>query len=172
MKLLKRGDETITFPLPAWENISNPTLEQMQAFGFAEFVPEPPPPEPFESLKQRKKQEIAVGFDNSLVSKSTSYTTVGLANNITVNARERDLYNLEQLLAHMIDNDIPSTYFRCFDNSFAVITVADAVQIKKELRAFGLYLYQQKWVLEALIDSTTDDTPQNRADIEALSWGY
>lgn len=38
--ILKRGDEIVEFPLNAFENISNPTLEVMLGLGFIEYTPE------------------------------------------------------------------------------------------------------------------------------------
>lgn len=126
----------------------------------------------FPELKEQKKLQISIGFDSTLNSKNTVYQTHNLLTNISINARERDLNNLEQLEKYMIDNNISDTNFRCFDNTFANLSLADVTAITKELRGFGLYLYQQKWLLEAQIDSIIEDTEANRSIINTIDWNF
>lgn len=123
----------------------------------------PPPPPTIYEVKEIKTKEIKAAFEAAFF---LGYTTQGLAENFKVDCRRTDLDNIRGLLEHL--EGYPETTqieFRDFNNTERVITIADLTIIKKELIAYGLWLYQNKWTKEAAIAAA-----ETIEDVEAISW--
>ena len=118
-----------------------------------------------DDIKIIKKIEIDKIFDGVLLSKYSSYTTTGLTNNITINARRTDLENLKEVKLQLEEDNLPSVPFRCFDNSFVELTLSDVNIMIKELREYGFSLYRRKWTLLYLIDIAT-----TKEEVDLVSW--
>lgn len=76
--------------------------------------------------------------------------------NKRINSNYTDLMNMQSLLAYMNANNISTTKFRCYDNSFVDITKEELQSMINELIAYGLEIYQRKWAIENAIQTTTD----------------
>jgi hypothetical protein len=120
---------------------------------------------PLPQLKGSKISMITSAFEYSLVSRQTSYTTTGLTPNITVNAASRDLDNAKELRDKMIEETIANLPFKCFDNTYVLLTLADVKQLITEMRNYGFWLYQHKWELLAAVEAAT-----TAEELEAIVW--
>jgi hypothetical protein len=124
------------------------------------------PSEPtIDSYKNPKLQEIKASFEYSLIDPISSYTTTKLSTNITVNARGRDLDNAKEVRDKMEEEAIALMPFKCFDNTYAMLSLADVKILISELRDYGFSLYAKKWALEAQVEAAT-----TKEEIDAINW--
>jgi hypothetical protein len=115
--------------------------------------------------KEKKYSKIKYARDIALISENANYTTIGLTNNITVNARRTDLDNAKNLLDIMVITGASGIPFICFDNSIAYLTTNDLRQLILELQLYGAYIYQKKTTLDAQIDAAT-----TTEEVQAIVW--
>lgn len=118
-----------------------------------------------DELKAVKLTELSWKFNSLLTDATSSYTTQGLPTQLTVNARERDLNNAQNLKALMLENSLVVCQFRCYDNTSVQLTLTELGQLISELRAYGLSMYQKKWALEQQVGAAT--SPE---ELAAIVW--
>ncbi len=116
----------------------------------------------------RKIKQIQVNLIAKLKADFNSLKNKGMLSktiNKLINSNYTDLMNMQSLLAYMNANNITTTKFRCYDNSFVDITKEQLQSMINELIAFGLEVYQRKWTIENVIQTTTE-----RDSLLKLKW--
>lgn len=120
------------------------------------------PIEPIKTLEELKADKL-----NELSTKASSfeqtenkdmYITSSLG--YKVNADPKALRNIEVLI------DLGVTEFRTYDNESVEITADGLKTLKKEIGINAVSLYQQKWVLQDLINKATAEEELNVIDIK------
>lgn len=125
-------------------------------------VPEIPEPT-LDEVKVLKEKEIKAAFTAAF---SSGYTTQTLPQNIKIDCNRKDLDNIRGLIEWCTLNPQKTQVeFRGFDNDQHTISAADLTTIKNELIAYGLWLYQHKWELEAEIEAAL-----TIEEVQAVAW--
>jgi len=115
----------------------------------------------FQDLKQQKLNKLKSDFINVTTKGVLLSTTI----NKKINVSYQSLINIDSLIDYMTNNKILNKQFRCYDNSFVTVTIAELTSIKQELINFGLKMYENKWNIENKITSATTATALN-----AINW--
>lgn len=117
------------------------------------------PEKTLDELKSEKLSELstkASSFEQT--ENKDMYITSSLG--YKVNADPKALRNIEVLI------DLGVTEFRTYDNESVEITADGLKTLKKEIGINAVSLYQQKWVLQDLINKATAEEELNAVDIK------
>jgi hypothetical protein len=125
-----------------------PTLEELSTYNL-------------QVLKNNKKEEIKQFVYNELERSTVGYQTVGLSENLRVDAGRGDLDNLRNLKQYCQSKNIAQTPIKDFYNNMHQISIEDLDIIILELIAYGLWLYQRKWEVDMLIENATTEEEIN-----------
>ena len=102
-------------------------------------------------LKDIKKQEIKQAFINIITNSSMTSTIL----NVEVNFGTEHLANVQNLINYLEDNELTTTQFRTYDNTFIEINLDQLKSLEKEMITYAIQLREKKWELEQQIDSAT-----------------
>jgi len=104
-----------------------------------------------EHYKKVKLKELKISFEDYRYNKAKIFSKTI---NKYVDARERDLINIDALISSLPDNNT-TIQFRTYENDFIEVTKPQLESIKQEIIAYGLKLYQRKWEIEKKISNET-----------------
>ena len=125
-----------------------PTLEELNIYNL-------------QVLKNNKKEEIKQFVHNEVERSTVGYQTVGLLENLRVDAGRGDLDNLRNLKQYCLATNTEVTFVKDFYNNMHQITINELDIIILELIAYGLWLYQRKWEVDILIDNASSEEEVN-----------
>jgi hypothetical protein len=125
-----------------------PTLEELSTYNL-------------QVLKNNKKEEIKQFVYNEIERSTVGYQTVGLSENLRIDAGRGDLDNLRNLKQYCQSKNTSQTFIKDFYNNMHQISIEDLDIIILELIAYGLWLYQRKWEVDMLIENATTEEEIN-----------
>ena len=114
------------------------------------------PTKSIEQVKSEKLSEIKLAFSNE---QESGHTTSSLGFEVDATRRSKD--DIESLL---YVGEFP-VLFRDYDNDFHELSKEQAEILKREIIAYGLYVYQKKWTLQQTVENAT-----TVEDVEAVVW--
>jgi len=111
--------------------------------------------------KEQKTNKLKADF----ASLRSNGTMLSATINKQIDANYESLNNIASLIDYMTANSVANIQYRCADNSFVKVTVAELKAMKEELIGFGLQMYQKKWTIEGKIKAATTLT-----DLSGINW--
>ena len=115
------------------------------------------------------KEQLYSKLKNEFYKVQEKFTIYSKTLQTNVDAGRIAYANVCALIDYLSD-DTTTVKFRVSDNSFIDITRTDLINLKKELIAAGLQLYQKKWNVENLIKNLTiDDVVHYKIDVDLMN---
>ena len=115
---------------------------------------------PTELLKKQTEMKVKQAFLQWRSSRATLTSSLGFV----VDSNERAKSDVDGLIDMCETMGVATVTFRDANNEFHSLTLEDLKTIKLEIIQNGSYAYEQKWALDAKVD-----TAQTKEDLDSIS---